>query len=82
MRVVAPSALITMVAVLAAGASQGVRAEERSFEIYGFAQVDWIQDTKRVDPNWMDAFRPSRIATPEGQFGTNGQSDISVKQTR
>jgi hypothetical protein len=30
----------------------------------------------------MDAFRPSRIAAPEGQFGTNGQSDISVKQTR
>jgi hypothetical protein len=44
--------------------------------------VDWIQDTKRVDPNWMDAFRPSKIAAPEGEFGTNGQSDISVKQTR
>src|SRR4029077_11518072 len=35
-----------------------------------------------VDPNWQDAFRPSKIATPEGQFGTNGQDDISVKQTR
>jgi hypothetical protein len=30
----------------------------------------------------MDAFRPSKIATPEGQFGTNGQSSISVKQSR
>jgi len=82
MRVVAPYALVMTVAVLATGASLGARAQERSFEIYGFAQVDWIQDTKRVDPNWMDAFRPSKIATPEGQFGTNGQSDISVKQTR
>jgi hypothetical protein len=73
-----------MVAVLAASTWQAARAEEstRSFEIYGFAQVDWIQDTKRVDPNWMDAFRPSKIAAPEGEFGTNGQSDISVKQTR
>src|SRR5262250_1298409 len=56
--------------------------EQRSFEIYGFAQLDWIQDSKRVDPAWMDAFRPSKIATPEGEFGTNGQSDLSVKQTR
>ncbi len=55
---------------------------ERSFEIYGFAMVDAIQDTKRVDPNWMDAFRPSKIASPEGEFGSNGQSSISVKQSR
>jgi len=57
-------------------------ADEKSFEIYGFAMVDAIQDSKRVDPNWMDAFRPSKIATPEGQFGTNGQSSVSVKQSR
>jgi DcaP outer membrane protein len=83
MRVVGPSALV-MIAVLGAGTWHAARAEEptRSFEIYGFAQVDLIQDTKRVDPNWQDAFRPSKIATPEGQFGTNGQDDISVKQTR
>jgi hypothetical protein len=56
--------------------------DQRSFEIYGFAMLDWIQDSKRVDPAWMDAFRPSKIATPEGEFGTNGQSSVSVKQTR
>jgi hypothetical protein len=57
-------------------------AAERSFEIYGFAMADWIQDTKRVDPNWQDAFRPSRIAAPEGEFGANGQASLSVKQSR
>jgi hypothetical protein len=54
----------------------------RSFEIYGFAQADWIQDTKRVNPDWMDAFRPSRIAAPEGEFGSNGQASVSFKQSR
>jgi hypothetical protein len=63
--------------VQAAGAD-----DQRSFEIYGFAQLDWIQDSKRVDPAWMDAFRPSKIATPEGEFGTNGQASLSVKQSR
>jgi hypothetical protein len=75
---------MVLAAVLGAGAWHMARAEEptRSFEIYGFAQLDWIQDTKRVDPNWQDAFRPSKIAAPEGEFGTNGQSDLSVKQSR
>jgi hypothetical protein len=84
MKVFGPSALVILAAVLAAAASPVTRAQEgtRSFEIYGFAQLDWIQDSKRVDPNWEDAFRPSKIATPEGQFGTNGQSSLSVKQSR
>ncbi len=84
MKVVGPSALVMLAAVLGAGPWRVTHAQEstRSFEIYGFAQLDWIQDTKRVDPNWQDAFRPSKIATPEGQFGTNGQASLSVKQSR
>lgn len=84
MRIVAPSAPLMVAAVFALGTSPVVRAEQatRNFEIYGFAMADWIQDTKRVDPNWQDAFRPSRIAAPEGEFGTNGQSSLSVKQSR
>src|SRR4029077_17722681 len=83
MKVIGPSALV-MIAVLGAGTWHPARAAEpsSSFEIYGFAMLDWIQDTKRVDPNWQDAFRPSRIAAPEGEFGTNGQSSLSVKQSR
>jgi hypothetical protein len=74
--------LATALGLCSALTIPAARAEERSFEIYGFAMADWIQDTKRVDPNWMDAFRPSKIAAPEGEFGPNGQSSLSVKQTR
>jgi len=53
------------------------------FEVYGFAQVDLIVDVDgRMNPDWKDAFRPSKIATPEGQFGTDGETSISVKQSR
>ena len=41
-----------------------VQAEDtgRSFSIYGFAQADYIQDLDvRLDPDWDDAFRPSKI---------------------
>jgi hypothetical protein len=56
--------------------------DERVFEIYGFAMADFIQDFQRLDPAWDDAFRPSKIPTTEGQFGGDGQSSISVKQSR
>jgi len=55
---------------------------ERSFEIYGFAQADYIQDIGgRLDPAWDDAFRPSRICI-DGACGGDGQSSVSVKQSR
>ena len=53
------------------------------WELYGFGQVDLISDFGgRMNPDWADAFRPSRIATPEGQFGSNGEFRASVKQSR
>jgi hypothetical protein len=53
-----------------------------NIRVYGFAQVDWIQDFNRVNPNWRDALRPSRIPTTDGQFGQDGDASISVKQSR
>lgn len=67
--------------LLAAAAPIPVRAADKAFEIYGFAMADYIQDSKRVDPDWQDAFRPSKIGI-DGQYGTNGESDLSVKQSR
>jgi hypothetical protein len=56
--------------------------DKNTFDIYGFAMADFIYDTKRVDPDWQDAFRPSKIATFDDQFGDDGQSSISVKQSK
>ena len=53
-----------------------------SFEIYGTAQADYIQDFNRVNPNWTATLRPSRIPTTDGEFGSNGQAIISVRQSR
>src|SRR5262245_28948556 len=59
-----------------------VQAAEASFEIYGFAMLDYIQDFGRVNPDWEDTLRPSRIGTDENQFGDDGQAILSVKQSR
>ena len=53
-----------------------------NFDIYGFAEADFIYDADRVDPAWEDTLRPSKIPTTEGLFGSNGQTLFSVKQSR
>lgn len=61
---------------------QQASAQERNFEVYGFAMVDYTQDFGRVNPQWEDALRPSRIPTDEEQFGAEGHASVSVKQSR
>ena len=57
--------------------------QQGSFEVYGFAQVDAIYDFNRVDPDWNDSTRPSKIpvAAPD-QFGSDGEAIVSVRQSR
>ena len=58
------------------------RAKDHDLEVYGFLQLDAIQDFKRVNPDWDSTLRPSRIPTTEGEFGGDGQSIFSVRQSR
>jgi hypothetical protein len=58
------------------------KPKDHNLELYGFVQLDAIQDFKRVNPNWDATLRPSRIPTEEGQFGGDGQSIFSVRQSR
>jgi DcaP outer membrane protein len=55
---------------------------EKSFEIYGFAQLDYIQDFNRVNPDWESTLRPSRIPTSGEPYGGDGQAILSVRQSR
>jgi hypothetical protein len=72
---------IALLSAAAAATSQAADTE-KSFEIYGFAQADAIYDFGRMNPDWDDAFRPSKIANPEGIYGSDGQASVSVKQSR
>ena len=55
---------------------------DNNISVYGFAQIDAIQDFKRVHPDWDATLRPSRIPTVEGQYGSDGQFIASVRQSR
>jgi len=53
-----------------------------NLSVYGFAQIDAIQDFDRVNPNWDATLRPSRIPTVEGLYGSDGQFIASIRQSR
>jgi len=69
-------------APVAAAVPKPQRQSDNNLEVYGFAQVDAIQDFKRVNPNWDATLRPSRIPTTKGQYGSDGQTVFSVRQSR
>src|SRR6266576_1886436 len=58
------------------------KPRDHNLELYGFVQLDAIQDFKRVNPDWDATLRPSRIPTIKGEFGNDGQSLFSVRQSR
>src|SRR5512139_1316951 len=76
----------TTVAALAAALLPALAgAQEKgkpSFEVFGFAQVDYIQDFNRVDPAWDAMLRPTRIPTQSGEFGSDGAAIFSARQSR
>ena len=55
---------------------------KQSLEIYGFAMLDAIYDVNSNDPNWFDTNRPSKLPSFAGQFGRDGNTYFSVRQTR
>ena len=72
---------LTVSAGLASTAAQAAEGE-KSFEVYGFVQLDYVQDFDRVNPDWDSTLRPSKIPTIDGFYGSDGQAILSARQTR
>lgn len=71
------------IALVAASITSVAHADDtKKFEVYGFAQLDYIQDFNRVAPDWAATLRPSKIPTVDGLYGSDGQALLSVRQSR
>lgn len=58
------------------------KKDKPTAEIYGFVQTDVGYDFGRNDPLWFDVIRPSKLPAYENEFGEDGVSYFSVRQTR
>jgi hypothetical protein len=64
-------------------ASETAQTEQAAwFEVYGFAQLDAGYDFKQIDPDWFDVMRPVKLPASRNQFGVDGNTFFSVRQSR
>ena len=52
------------------------------FEIYGFAQTDFGYNANQLNPQWADVMRPSKLPSYKNEYGTDGNTYFSARQTR
>ncbi|MFC5270345.1 DcaP family trimeric outer membrane transporter [Adhaeribacter terreus] len=53
-----------------------------SMEIYGFTMMDAGYDFKQVHPDWFDVVRPTKLPSFKDEFGEDGETYFSVRQSR
>jgi hypothetical protein len=77
MKTVVLSLVLLCGLVTAASAQNGT-----TFNLYGFVMMDAGYDTKQVDPSWYDVLRVTKLPSYKDQFGADGNTYFSVRQTR
>src|SRR5262245_51833527 len=51
-------------------------------EIYGFGQGDMIFDARRINPEWFDVVRPTKLPAFGTEFNANGNTYFGARQSR
>jgi len=62
--------------------STQLKTPKPKLDIYGFAQMDAGYDFKQVHPDWFDVVRPVKLPSFANEFGADGNTYFSVRQTR
>lgn len=65
-----------------AQADQKKPGSESTLDIYGFVMTDAGYNFGTIDPDWFDVVRPTKLPAFKNEFGPNGQTFWSVRQTR
>ncbi len=63
------------------GFSQEVQ-KQNSLEIYGFAMMDAGYNFNQIHPDWFDVVRPTKLPSFKDEYGTDGNTYFSVRQSR
>jgi len=79
LRAVMTLAMLALCVFLVAPAA---RAEDGHSQVYGFAMMDAGYNNIAIDPDWFDAQRPTKLPSFEDEFGKDGSTFFSARQTR
>ena len=62
--------------------AQDATTTKPKFDVYGFAQLDFGYQIDRINPDWYDVMRPTKLPAFADEFGTDGNVFMSVRQSR
>ena len=54
---------------------------EKIFEIYGLVMTDVIYNFDQIHPDYFDVMRPSQLPSYKGEYGSDGNTFFSVRQS-
>jgi hypothetical protein len=74
-------ALILLLILSRMSLAQG-QSNQSVFEIYGHTMLDAGYNFNQVHPDWTDVMRPTRLPAYDNEFGKDGSTYWSVRQTR
>lgn len=75
--------LVASTFFLTTGLAQAQEEQKaKSMEVYGFIMMDAGYNFNQIDPNWFDVVRPTKLPSYKNQYGTDGNTYFSVRQTR
>ena len=76
-----PSIVTALLLAVSPAAAQAQDAKT-SMEIYGFAMLDFGHNFNQIHPDWFDTVRVTKLPSFEDEFGEDGNSFFSVRQSR
>jgi hypothetical protein len=56
--------------------------DQKALELYGFVMTDAGYNFNQIHPDWFDVVRPTKLPSYKDEFGTDGNTYFSVRQTR
>jgi hypothetical protein len=56
--------------------------KQKTMELYGHVMTDVGYNFNQVAPDWFDVMRPTRLPSFKNEFGSNGNTYFSVRQSR
>lgn len=56
--------------------------DQKSLELYGFIMTDAGYNFNQIHPDWFDVIRPTKLPSYKNEFGPDGNTYFSVRQTR
>ncbi|HEX6194199.1 MAG TPA: DcaP family trimeric outer membrane transporter [Chitinophagaceae bacterium] len=62
--------------------AQEEQTKEKLMDIYGFIMMDAGYNFNQIHPDWFDVVRPTKLPSFKNEFGTDGNTFFSVRQTR